>query len=105
MELQYTHKKDRLYVPMPDELDHHAAKQIGREIDFLVDAWQIRTVVFDFARTQFMDSSGIGVMIGRKRAMEMRQGTVAAVHLGERVQRIFERAGLFRIIPVIEEEA
>lgn len=67
MELQYQITKEQLMVPMPKEVDHHIAKTISREIDFLIDSWHVRKLIFDFAETDFMDSSGIGVLIGRKR--------------------------------------
>lgn len=104
MEAAYQKQGDRMIVPMPREVDHHVAQKLSREIDLLADSWHVHTVVFDFSGTEFMDSSGIGVIIGRKKAMEMRAGTVVAAHLGGRVYQIFEKSGLFRIISVEEEE-
>lgn len=100
MELQYQIKEDRMVVPMPKEVDHHVAKSLSREIDFLVDSWHVKTLVFDFEGTDFMDSSGIGVLLGRKKTMELYSGEMRAVNLGERVEKIFEKSGLFRIITV-----
>ncbi len=104
MEVQYQITEDKLVIPMPKEVDHHVAKNLSREIDFLVDSWHVKKLVFDFAETEFMDSSGIGVMIGRKNTMERYSGEICAVHLGERVKKIFEKSGLLRIIPVDETE-
>ena len=98
MELAYTMQGDRLVVPVPRELDHHVAQSMSREIDFLADTWHANTVLFDFADTEFMDSSGIGVLIGRKKNMEMHNGTVVVKNLGERAGKIFEKSGLNRII-------
>ena len=42
MELQYQITKEQLMVPMPKEVDHHIAKTISREIDFLIDSWHVR---------------------------------------------------------------
>ena len=74
MELQYQITKEQLIVPMPKEVDHHIAKTISREIDFLIDSWHVRKLIFDFAETDFMDSSGIGVLIGRKKDYGYAQG-------------------------------
>lgn len=98
MELQYQITKDKMVVQMPNEVDHHVAGSLSREIDFLVDSWNVRTLEFDFSGTEFMDSSGIGVLIGRKRTMELHSGKVTAVNMGERVHKIFEKSGLYRII-------
>ena len=67
MDIQYQLTEDRLTVMMPREVDHHAARHMSTEVDCLIDSWHIRTLVFDFAGTEFMDSSGIGVLIGRKK--------------------------------------
>ena len=48
MELQYQITKEQLIVPMPKEVDHHIAKTISREIDFLIDSWHVRKLIFDF---------------------------------------------------------
>lgn len=98
MELQYRIEEESLFVPMPREVDHHAAKSISREIDFLIDSWHVKKVVFDFAHTEFMDSSVIGVMIGRSRTMELYRGEVYAIHMCDQAKRIFEKSALDRII-------
>lgn len=98
MDLQYRIEEENLFVPMPREVDHHAAKSISREIDFLIDSWHVKNVVFDFADTEFMDSSVIGVMIGRSRTMELYHGEVYAVNMSERARRMFEKSALERIV-------
>ena len=98
METEYHMEKQELIIPMPKELDHHAAKTLGRGIDFLVDSWQIKKLVLDFAETQFMDSSGIGVIIGRKKTMDLYGGQLQVMHLGERARQIFEKSGLLRLV-------
>jgi stage II sporulation protein AA (anti-sigma F factor antagonist) len=105
MDLQYHLTEEKLVVPMPKEVDQHIAKHMSREIDFLIDSWHVRNLVFDFSGTEFMDSSGIGLLIGRKRIMDLYRGQVRAAHLGERVTQIFEKSGLFRIIEIAEEVA
>lgn len=100
MELQYEIREDELVVPMPKEVDHHVAKNLSREIDFLVDSWHVKTLIFDFSGTDFMDSSGIGVLLGRRKTMELYSGEMRAINLGERVEKIFEKSGLFRVINV-----
>lgn len=100
MELQYQITKEQLIVPMPKEVDHHIAKTISREIDFIIDFWHVRKLIFDFAETDFMDSSGIGVLIGRKKTMDMHRGEICARNLGERAQKIFDKSGLTQIILV-----
>ena len=81
MELQYQITKEQLIVPMPKEVDHHIAKTISREIDFLIDSWHVRKLIFDFAETDFMDSSGIGLVMGRYKVMQQNGGEVEVTHV------------------------
>lgn len=87
---------------MPKELDHHVAQRLCRELDMLVETHVVNELILDFEKTDFMDSSGIGVMIGRGKTMQFRGGKVYAAHMGKRVKMIFESAGLGRIIEVKE---
>lgn len=88
---------------MPKELDHHVAKELCRELDMLVEGFQILELILDFERTEFMDSSGIGVLIGRSKTMKYRSGKLCVTHMGRRVNLIFQSAGLGKIIEVREE--
>ena len=104
MEAAYRKKADCMIVPMPREVDHHAARHMSTEVDCLIDSWHIRTLVFDFAGTEFMDSSGIGVLIGRKKTMDLHSGRVQAIHLSGRALQIFEKSGLTRIIELDQQD-
>ena len=63
MEEKYQLKEGCLTIQMPKELDHHEAGRLKMEADFLIGAYHVRRLVFDFRETEFMDSSGIGVII------------------------------------------
>ena len=58
---------DYLCVKLPEEIDHHKSAYISENADRLILAEQVSNVVFDFEDTRFMDSSGIGVIMGRYR--------------------------------------
>ena len=80
MEAAYRKEADCMIVPMPREVDHHVAGNMSREIDLLAESWHVHRIIFDFAGTNFMDSSGIGILIGRKKTMDMHAGKVTAVN-------------------------
>ena len=90
MKSQYIMEKGCLVVYVPRELDHPQATRIRRHL------------VFDFTETEFMDSSGIGVIIGRCKNLGYSGGDVSACHLNERVDKIFTVSGLKKIIQVKE---
>ena len=97
---EYQCKNGQLIVEMPKEIDHHCAKELREDIDRMIEISHVKTLVFDFSRTEFMDSSGIGVLIGRCRNLGYTGGSVQAVHLNERVKKIFMVSGLSKLIPM-----
>lgn len=105
MDLQYRLTEEKLTIVMPQEVDHHVARHMSKEVDCLIDSWHIRTLVFDFAGTDFMDSSGIGVLIGRKKNMDLHGGCVRAANLFGRAMQLFEKSGLMQIIEMDEGDA
>ena len=102
MKSQYIMEKGCLVVYVPRELDHHQADSIRTETDLPIDTYHVRHLVFDFTETEFMDSSGIGVIIGRCKNLGYSGGDVSACHLNERVDKIFTVSGLKKIIRVKE---
>lgn len=101
MEYNLERNEGKLTVAMPKEVDHHCANQIRMEADLLIDTYRVRKLIFDFSHTEFMDSSGIGVIIGRSRNMEFLGGQVIAENMNQRVEQIFRVAGLHKLITVI----
>lgn len=93
----------RLVYYMPRELDQHVAQNLCKELDMLIDAFAVRVLELDFAKTEFMDSSGIGVILGRSKTMQFREGNIAASHMNERLMRIFKSTGLQRVVEIKEE--
>ena len=98
--MQYQVEENCLTIFLPKEVDHHNAEEIRKEADQVIAKKHIKHVIFDFSSTNFMDSSGIGVLIGRKKTMDMHRGEICARNLGERAQKIFDKSGLTQIILV-----
>lgn len=98
MESHYELKDGSLIIGMPKELDHHQASQLKMEADLLIEAYHVKELVLDFSETEFMDSSGIGVIIGRCRNMHYYGGQVVAKNLNGRLQKIFMVSGLHKIV-------
>ena len=56
---------DELCVMLTGELDHHASEQLRDKLDDMITRKKYRRVVFDMGGVSFMDSSGIGILLGR----------------------------------------
>lgn len=100
----YQVKGQTLIYYMPKELDHHVAKDLCRQLDMLVESYMVQELILDFQKTEFMDSSGIGVIIGRGKTMQFRRGKIYAAHMGKRVNMIFQSAGLGKMVEIKEEK-
>ena len=96
--LDYEKRDGTVYVRLDGELDHRRAGEIRAELDGLIADPSVKRLVFDLNGLEFMDSSGIGMMIGRYKLMKNRGGSVAVMPGGRRVERIMELSGLYEII-------
>ena len=102
--MKYQVQENCLTIFLPHELDHHNAEEIRRESDHLIIRNHIRYIIFDFAETDFMDSSGIGVIMGRYRMICLIGGEVWAVHANARIRKILTMSGVTKIMQIYEEE-
>lgn len=93
-----------LTILLPAELDHPQADAIRKEADCLMERHYVKSIVFDFKDTTFMDSSGIGMIMGRYRALGLRGGSIRAVHVGERINKILHLSGVHRFIKISRDE-
>ena len=104
MEQLYQIEGVNLTVRMPTELDHLGTERIKKETDYYLENYHIQHIIFDFQKTDFMDSSGIGVVAGRYRLLNLRGGSVEAVHVSERIDKIFHLSGMHKIMEIHREE-
>ena len=102
--MKYQVQENCLTIFLPEDVDHHNAEEIKREADRLIDREHIRYIIFDFADTGFMDSSGIGVIMGRYKKVYMMGGEVWAVHTNERMRKILTMSGVMKIMQISEED-
>ncbi len=91
-----------LTVQIPAEVDHCFADFVRDAVDVKLQTEDIRELRFDFRKTEFMDSSGIGLLMGRYKLMSALGGKVTIIHAGERIQKILMLSGIHKIIPMEE---
>ncbi|GIM28115.1 anti-sigma F factor antagonist [Clostridium polyendosporum] len=98
MHLKFNKIQDNLVVILIGELDHHSAEEVRVKIDDRIDRENVKNIIFDFSGVTFMDSSGIGVVIGRYKKLSLRKGTVSVISVNNNLKRVFELSGMFKII-------
>ncbi|GHU69077.1 anti-sigma F factor antagonist [Clostridia bacterium] len=96
--LKHARQGNTLTVKLDGELDQDSSVRIRRELDDLIADTRIKHLVLDMQGLTFMDSSGIGVVIGRYRTLATRGGGVAVRGESTHVQRIMKLSGLYSIL-------
>jgi stage II sporulation protein AA (anti-sigma F factor antagonist) len=91
-----------LMVRMPEEIDHHKSTHISKTADEFILRENIGNIVFDFEDTRFMDSSGIGIIMGRYKKITYFGGKVYTINTDSRIRRTLMISGLHKIIEMME---
>ncbi len=102
MQLELTREGGNLSAALIGELDHHAAADLRQRIDAAVLSCRPRRLVIDLSRLSFMDSSGIGLIMGRYRLMVSLGGEVRLSGTSPRMERMIRLAGLDKL-PIWDE--
>lgn len=95
-------KKDRtsLIVTITGELDHHIAAKLRTKIDSELGG-EIINIIFDFSELSFMDSSGVGMIMGRYKAVKLLGGSLTVAGATPQVERILKISGLMNIVDTV----
>ncbi|HEX2985271.1 MAG TPA: STAS domain-containing protein [Caproiciproducens sp.] len=96
-------KEGELTAVLSGEIDHHSAREIRNEIDDAAAKVKPKLLTLDFSAVQFMDSSGIGLIMGRCKLMQLWEGQVRIANLPSKIEKIVSLAGLNQLCTIIKE--
>lgn len=97
MDIHFEVEDGILIAVLSGELDHHSAAEIRGAVDQAILTFHAKYLIFDFQGVNFMDSAGIGVVMGRYNRMKELGGQVFLICCSEYVDRILEMAGVYTI--------
>jgi len=100
MEINLEKIQNTLVVKLEGEIDHHSAAAVRNTVDNELAFSPIKNIVFDFGGVTFMDSSGIGMVIGRYKQIKARGGKTLIVRAKPQVDRMLELSGIKKIIEI-----
>ena len=103
MESFYQEKDKLLLIKITQDIDECSVQEIRRRADYEIERYMPKRVIFDFYSVSFMDSAGIGLIIGRYKFANMFGGKVEVTNINTTVRKIFEMCGLLKIIPEVED--
>ena len=101
MESYYDKRDKRLTFEIHEDIDECVVQKIRRRLDNEIERYMPKEVVFDFNKVSFMDSAGIGLVMGRYKLINMLGGSTKVINLTTPVRKIFEMSGILKIIPDI----
>ena len=104
MKITYIKKDKRLIFEIEEDIDECCVQKIRRRIDTESQRYMPKEVIFDFSNVSFMDSAGIGLIIGRYKLINMIGGELKIANVNTQIQKIFEMSGLLRLIPVEQKD-
>ena len=102
MVTKYDEKIRTLTINFEGEIDHHSCSEIAVKSDDAINKYLPNKLIFDFQNVNFMDSAGIGMVIGRYKQTAILGGKMALANLTESVRKIFEMSGVLKLIPEVE---
>jgi stage II sporulation protein AA (anti-sigma F factor antagonist) len=101
MQINHRLYNGSLYCILSGELDENSAKYARLELDELFSNTDCRQVIIDLSELEFMDSTGIGVLIGRYKILKGRHIPAYICNPSSQAERIFNMTGLYQIMPKI----
>lgn len=102
MESKFYDKDKLLILKITDEIDDHNVQNIRRKADYEIERYMPKKIIFDFDCVTFMDSAGIGLIIGRYKFANMIGAKLELSNLTQSVRRIFDMSGILKLIPTVE---
>ena len=100
MEIKFDEINKILDITITEEIDHHTTEKIRRKMDYEITRFMPRKVVFNFSEVSFMDSAGIGLLIGRYKLVKLIGGISEIKNVNKNIEKVLEMSGVIKIIPI-----
>ena len=104
MESKYYENNKTLILKITEEVDEHTAQKIRGKADYEIKRYMPKKIIFDFDSVTFMDSAGIGLIIGRYKLANIIGARVELKNLSSSVRKIFDMSGLFRLVQEVKQD-
>lgn len=98
MEINAQKRGPKLSVSLSGELDHHSADKVRIMLDTMLHDITVRELTLDLSGVTFMDSAGLGVVLGRYKTIHLRGGRVIVTCVSASIDRIFRMSGLYTLV-------
>lgn len=103
MQMKYLEKDKLLFFSLEEDIDHHNTKDLRRNIDYEIERYMPKKVIFNFDSVSFMDSAGIGLLLGRYKIINMLGGELALINVKRNVKKILDMSGISKLIHIYDD--
>ncbi len=97
-------KSNTLIVRLSGEMDQHTSKDFRTRLNEVLNTYDVKSIVFNFKELSFMDSTGIGIILGRYNYIKSKGGKIFITDCNKEVTRIINITGLYKICTILAEE-
>lgn len=103
MEVEFISEKDSVRVVLFGEMDEYGAKSVRTRIDDVIEtARDLRSMTFDMRGVTFIDSTGLGFVLGRYKKLKGRHAELLLANVPKHVDKVFCASGVYRFVPIVE---
>lgn len=98
MQIEFYMLDSTLVVALMGEIDHHTCVAIKQAIDKTYQKKRAKNLLFDFERVTFMDSSGIGMLMGRYRLVAIGGGRTGLYNVPRDIEKVLLMANIYKLM-------
>lgn len=102
MHIRVKHQSDYITAYLIGELDHHTAEPVKIKLDDVITKYRNSNLILDLKNLSFMDSSGLGVLLGRYKKMKNLGNNMYIKNANKQIEKVFDVSGIYRIIKKIK---
>ena len=104
LSVQMSVRSSTLVMRLSGELDQASAESLKRRVVDIIDKYYIKNLIINLEQVPFMDSSGIGFIIGRYNYLKRKNGAIILCSMNEPIRRLVMLSGLARICQLKKDE-
>jgi len=98
-------ERTTLIVRLKGEVDHHTSEIVREKVENELEKGLVKNLLLNMEQLTFMDSSGLGMILGRYKRVSQLNGKMSICCVKPSIYKIFELSGLFKVLPVYDNEA
>ncbi|UOQ42648.1 anti-sigma F factor antagonist [Halobacillus salinarum] len=104
LQVNFVTRENVLLVRLAGELDHHEASRLREAWQEQLQSNNVGHVIVNLEKLNFMDSSGLGVLLGRYKEIQTTGGEMVICSISPEVKRLFDLSGMFKIVKLVDNE-